>query len=370
MTTGCPLPRVSRLRAGAACVWALCAVAGVALVVAGVAGCHPVNVRDDLLNQPVPPAMMPPKELAKVSLPTYRIEPPDVVAIDMPRLVPLPPYRADVYDTLQIHVSNALDNQPIDNYYMVQAEGVVDLGPAYGSVRVVGMTLEEMKKAIAAKLGEIIRDPEVSVQLARVYAVQLLSGQYLVGPDGNINLRKYGLVHVSGLTVTEARLAIQKHLSQFVDSPELSVDVTGYNSKVYYVITQGAGLGDNLRKFPVTGNETVLDAISQVNGMSQFSSTKMWIARPSPSNYACQQILPVDWTAITQGGSTATNYQVLPGDRVYIAQDEMVTLNTMVSKVISPFERVMGFLGLSGSTVRNLATEGRAYNHPQTNPTF
>ena len=78
----------------------------------------------------------------------------------------------------------------------------------------------------------------------------------------------------------------------------------------------------------------------------------MWIARPSPSNYACQQILPVDWTAITQGGSTATNYQVLPGDRVYIAQDEMVTLNTMVSKVISPFERVMGFLGLSGSTVR------------------
>ena len=226
------------------------AVAGVALVVAGVAGCHPVNVRDDLLDQPVPPAMMPPKELAKVSLPTYRIEPPDVVAIDMPRLVPLPPYWADVYDTLQIHVSNALDNQPIDNYYMVQAEGVVDLGPAYGSVRVVGMTLEEMKKAIAAKLGEIIRDPEVSVQLARVYAVQLLSGQYLVGPDGNINLRKYGLVHVSGLTVTEARLAIQKHLSQFVDSPELSVDVTGYNSKVYYVITQGAGLGDNLRSFP------------------------------------------------------------------------------------------------------------------------
>jgi polysaccharide export outer membrane protein len=96
----------------------------------------------------------------------------------------------------------------------------------------------------------------------------------------------------------------------------------------------------------------------------------MWIARPSPSNYPCQQIMPVDWAAITQGGSTATNYQVLPGDRVYIAQDDMVTLNNVVSKVISPFERVMGFLGLSGSTVRNLATQGREYNHPQTNPNF
>ena len=334
------------------------------------AGCHPVNVRGDLLNQPVPPAMMPPKELSKISLPTYRIEPPDVLAIDMPRLVPLPPYRADIYDTLQIHVSNALDNQPIDNYYMVQAEGVVDLGPSYGSVRVVGMTLEEMKKAIEAKLGQTIREPEVSVQLAQIYAVRLLSGQYLVGPDGNINLRKYGLVRVAGLTVTEARLAIQKHLSQFVDSPELSVDVVAYNSKVYYVITQGAGMGDNVRHFPITGNETVLDAICQVNGMSQMSSTKVWIARPSPGTYPCQQILPVDWMAVTQGGSAATNYQVLPGDRVYIAQDEMITLNNMVSKVISPFERVMGFLGLSGSTVRNLATEGREYNHPQNNPSF
>ncbi len=379
MTTGCPLPRLSRLRADLACLQTghgvhlvaglLLAAAG-ALVVAGVAGCHPVNVRDDLLNQPLPPAMMPPKELAKVSLPTYRIEPPDVLALEMLRLVPLPPYRADVYDTLQIHVSNALDNQPIDNYYMVQAEGVVDLGPAYGSVRVVGMTLDEMRKAIEAKLGQTIREPEVSVQLAKVYAVQQLSGQYLVGPDGNINLRKYGLVHVSGLTVTEARLAIQRHLSQFVDSPELSVDVTAYNSKVYYVITQGAGLGDSLRRLPITGNETVLDAISQVNGLSQMSSTKMWIARPSPGNYACQQIMPVDWMAVTQSGSTATNYQILPGDRVYIAQDEMVTLNNMVSKVISPFERVMGFLGLSGSTVRNLATQGRAYNHPTSNPSF
>ena len=194
MTTGCPLPRLSRLRAdlarlqtghGVHLVAGLLLAAAGALVVAGVAGCHPVNVRDDLLNYPVPPAMMPPKELAKVSLPTYRIEPPDVLAIEMLKLVPLPPYRAEVYDTLQIHVSNALADQPIDNYFMVEAEGVVNLGPAYGSVRVVGMTIDEMKKAIEAKLGQIIREPEVSVQLARVSGAQPVTGQYLVGPDGN-----------------------------------------------------------------------------------------------------------------------------------------------------------------------------------------
>ena len=77
--------------------------------------------------------------------------------------------------------------------------------------------------------------------------------------------------------------------------------MVAYNSKVYYVITQGAGLGDNVRRLPITGNETVLDAISQVNGLSQVSSKKIWIARPAPHDFGCQQILPIEWDAITQG---------------------------------------------------------------------
>ena len=343
--------------------WALAALAAAVL-----AGCQStLNVHGDLLDRPVPDAMIPPRELRKVSLPTYRIEPPDIVAIDMPKMVPLPPYRAEVYDVLEIHVSNALLDQPIDNYYMVEAEGVINLGPAYGTVRVVGMTLDEVKKALEQKLDQVLREPEVSVKLARVSGSQPLTAQYLVGPDGTINLRQYGLVHVAGLTVTEAKLAIQRHLSHYLDSPELSVDVVAYNSKVYYIITQGAGIGDNVRRFPITGNETVLDAISQVNGLSQLSSTHIWIARPAPGGFGCEQVMPIDWSAITQGASTATNYQLLPGDRLFIAQDEMVTLNNMVNKVVAPFERLMGFMGLDASTVRNLQTLGRDYNHNQLN---
>jgi polysaccharide export outer membrane protein len=360
MSTACRSLPPARLRAGLAC----------SLALALLAGCQAVNVHSALLDQPVPPSMAIPSEKRKVSLPSYRIEPPDIVNIDMQRLVPLPPYRADVYDFLQIRVSNALSDQPIDGYFMVEAEGVVNLGPAYGSVRLVGMTLEEAKKAIEAKLGQVVREPEVSVQLARIYGAQPVSGQYLVGPDGTINLRQYGVVHVAGLTVTEARLAIQKHLSRYLDSPQLSVEVVAYNSKVYYVVTQGAGMGDSLRRFPITGNETVLDALSQVGGLSQLSSCEIWIARPAPGNFGCEQVMPVDWVAITQGGSTVTNYQVLPGDRVFIAQDQMTTLTTWVGKMVGPFERAMGFLGLTSSTVRGFQTLGRDYNHPQTNPTF
>ncbi|MEO2033091.1 MAG: hypothetical protein ABGZ35_13500, partial [Planctomycetaceae bacterium] len=129
------------------------------------------------------------------------------------------------------------------------------------------------------------------------------------------------------------------------------VDVFAFNSKVYYVITQGAGLGDGVFRFPITGNETVLDAISNLNGFGSASSTTMWIARPGPGKTAAQSKLPVDWLALTQHGDVTTNYQMMPGDRLFIAEDKMVAFDTSVGKLLSPFERIFGFATLGADTV-------------------
>ena len=63
---------------------------------------------------------------------------------------------------------------------------------------------------------------------------------------------------------------IERHLSTYLEAPQVAVDVFAYNSKTYYVITQGAGQGDDVTEFPITGNETVLDAIAQLGGLSQL----------------------------------------------------------------------------------------------------
>src|SRR5262249_33101479 len=61
---------------------------------------------------------------------------------------------------------------------------------------------------------------------------------------------------------------------------ELTLDVAAYNSKYYYVITDGAGYGEQVIRFPYTGNETVLDAVSQIQGLPAVSSKKrVWVAR-------------------------------------------------------------------------------------------
>jgi polysaccharide export outer membrane protein len=328
-----------------------------------VAGCRqPFDYYGQSLQAPVPQGMEPPREIDKVSLPAYRVEPPDILSVEMLKMVPKPPYRIEVYDVLQIRASGTFYDQPIDNFYIVEAEGVVNLGPAYGSVRVAGMTIEEANQALTKKLSEILAKPGVSVQLARTAGTQPVTGDYIVAMDGTINLRAYGAVHVAGKTVPEIKVAIQKHLSQFFDSPEVAVDVLGYNSKVFYVITDGAGAGDNVRRIPITGNETVLDAMAAVGGVSPISSKTVWVARPAPGGMGCEQILPVDYEAITQGAETATNYQILPGDRVFISSDNVVGLTNFIGKFTAPMERLLGIGGVGVSTIRGFQTLGRNYN--------
>jgi polysaccharide export outer membrane protein len=300
------------------------------------------------------PMVSVPRELAKVILPDYRIEPPDIIQIDAVHIAPKAPYRLRAFDTLIVTVPAALPDSPIAAPYAVEPGGMIDFGAPYGRVYVQNMTVDEARVAIEKKLAEQLTDAAASVSLGEIAAKQQISGQHLVGPDGKVTLGSYGKVQVVGMTVAEAKAAIEQHLSQSLDQPEVSLDVFAFNSKVFYIITQGAGQGDGVARFPITGNDTVLDAISLINGLSPTSSTRIWIARPGRDFSGCHQILPVDWYMITQCGDTQTNYQLLPGDRVYVAEDKLMALDTWLGKALAPWERIFGFVSLGTSTVSSV----------------
>src|SRR5258708_34869083 len=89
-----------------------------------------------------------PKELKKVSMPEYVVEPPDILLIDAVRLVPKGPYRIQPLDALLIRATDVLPTDPIANVYGIEPDGKINLGFAYGQVRGDGMTLEDAQKAI------------------------------------------------------------------------------------------------------------------------------------------------------------------------------------------------------------------------------
>jgi polysaccharide export outer membrane protein len=298
-----------------------------------------------------------PRELKKISHPPYVIEPPDILLIDAVRVTPLPPYKISPLDALLIQVTNTLPNEPITGVFPVEPDGKVKLGYGYGDVSVVDMTTDQARDAILAQLKASIKDPppQVTVSLAQSRAMQQIRGEHLVRPDGTIGLGVYGQVYVAGLTLGAAKAAVEDELSKHLYRPEVSLDVGAYNSKLYYVITDGAGAGEQVVTLPCTGNETVLDAVSKIGGLSPVASKKrIWVSRPSPVSCAEDQILPVDWENLTQRGQTATNYQVMPGDRVYLMSAPAITFDTYLARFYAPIERTLGIVLLGTSTVSEI----------------
>jgi polysaccharide export outer membrane protein len=309
-------------------------------------------------NAPVVEAPAPcpdetPRELYKAALPDYRIEPPDVLAIDAVRLLPGPDYKLHIQDVVTASVFVSAET-PLFNIepaeFVVGIDGTIDLGPTYGTVPVNGLSVADAREAVKSAVAKQVKSSQVSFRVSALPALQPIAGEHLVGPDGKINLGSYGSVSVVGMTVEEAQEAIERHLSQYLSDPEVAVNVFAFNSKKYYIITEGAGLGDTVTMFPVTGNETVLDAIANVNGLDNVSSKQIWVARPT-SDPCKMQILPVDWRAITAQAATATNYQLMPGDRVFIKQDSLVAFDNNLGKMLAPAERVIGFAMLGVGAV-------------------
>jgi protein involved in polysaccharide export with SLBB domain len=244
----------------------------------------------------------------------------------------------------------------INGPYAIQADGTVDLGAVYGAIPVAGLTVAEATAAIAKQLHDRsgLRDPKLSVLLTDINGRQVVSGPHLVQPDGTVGLGSYGQVHVAGLTVPDVRRAVEMHLSEYLNKPDVSVSVAAYNSNVYYIIADGGGYGQQIVRLPWTGNETVLDAIAQINGLSQVSSKRIWIARPSRESEERSQTLCVDWKAVTADGIAKTNYQLLPGDRIYVQADDMIATDNFLAKVFAPINRVLGATLLGASTAQEI----------------
>lgn len=285
---------------------AILALAVGGLVSSGcVHGGHAFRPVQPAINVPSPEAV--PGELRKITLPEYVIEPPDVLRIEVVVREPDDKDKKKPTDKLR-----SLPLQPVWGEYQVRPDGTVYLG-AYGSVPVAGYTLQQAAAAIREKL-----------------AKQVFADADGLNPDFML----------------------------------VVLDVTQYNSKWYYVFTDGGGAGETVTRFQITGSETVLDAISNIGGLSPVSSKRnIWIARRTPHVGQPEQILPVDWVGMSQHGCTSTNYQIMPGDRVYIKAQRLVTIDTTLARIIQPVERVFGITLLGAATINNISGRGQGFGN-------
>jgi len=153
-------------------------------------------------------------------------------------------------------------------------------------------------------------------------------------PDGAIELGIYGRPVVAGKSVP----AIEAEVKALVQAKEkkdvpLTVRLIGRQSKVYYVLGEVNAPGS----FPLAGRETVLDAIMAAGGLTRAAQEKkIVLVRPSQAN-GCREVLAVCYPQIIQLGDTTTNYQLRPGDRIFVpSQGTLESLIPSRSKTTAP----------------------------------
>ncbi len=103
-------------------------------------GCQTVKTKEEDIAKKFLP-----RELSKVSMPDYVVEPPDIIVVE---------------------VLEALPGRPITGERLVRPDGKISLG-FYGDVYVAGLTTDEIKEKIVLHLRKYINDEVLGLARGR-----------------------------------------------------------------------------------------------------------------------------------------------------------------------------------------------------------
>jgi protein involved in polysaccharide export with SLBB domain len=136
---------------------------------------------------------------------------------------------------------------------------------------------------------------------------------YQVAPDGTIEVTGRGKVQVAGKTLKEAQEAVKTALaveSAVGQAVELAMSE-------YYLVQVDSNGVKRLTRVPIKGEPHVKDALANM----KVDNKVMWIARPDPSRYLSEQVMPIDWESVSRNPKDRSNYLLQPGDWLFVAPE-------------------------------------------------
>jgi len=162
-----------------------------------------------------------------------------------------------------------------------------------------------------------------------------LSTTVTVRPDGRISMPILGDVDVEGLTPAEIDQKLTEALSPYVRNVDVTVTVTAFNSKRYYVI----GEVFRQRDYPLNGEITAWEAVAMAGGYTRRAAPKR--ARVVRGDPETPQVIPVDLARIALKGEIARDVVLRENDVVYVPPDAFAKLGYFFERILFPFRSVL-----------------------------
>ena len=173
--------------------------------------------------------------------------------------------------------------------------------------------LDEVNRPVAK---EFLLGPEDVVEVT-VWRNQELSRTTVVRPDGMISLPLIGDVHASGLTAAQVSERIAKRLTEFKESPSVSVNVKEVNSYYIYVTGEVTRPG----KYPLKSYATVLQGISLAGGFTPFASRNSMVVLRTIRNGKGEERhirIPAGFDDLVKAKGPISNFTLFSGDTIVV----------------------------------------------------
>lgn len=138
-----------------------------------------------------------------------------------------------------------------------------------------------------------------------------------VSPDGMIYFSLLPGLHVAGLTVPETKDLIEDQLKEYVNTPEVSIQLQDVQSHRVWVLGRLTTPG----VYTITTPMTVIEAITRAGGLdtAHFTGTTEELADLHHSFLIRdQEVIPIDFNALIREGDTGYNLRLRNGDYIYL----------------------------------------------------
>jgi polysaccharide biosynthesis/export protein len=299
--------------------------------------------RQAQINQIVP-AAMPASLQQEIASYEYHVDKGDMLSIT-------------VYDHPELtNPSGSNNNNPENSGITVENDGTIYY-PYIGKVQIAGMTVDEIREAIARPLAQFITDPQVSVRVQRFSAKRAyVTGQVgQPGPQPITNIP---------MTVLDA-IARAGGLSDNANWHEVMLSRNGSETilSVYEMLNNGR-LGQNMLlqhgdvlHVPVAGQQQVFvlgelnrvntlsmgnirmsltEALTRSGGLNQVTSNAegIFVIRPNaPDNAKLATIYQLD-VKNAIGFAVGAQFMLQPSDIVYVTTAPVTRWNRVISQII------------------------------------